>query len=98
MTALIAPRYELPLVDPETGRMSREWYKFLAQLAKSVGTSPTTSDDLQLFENTDTAAVEALALRALQDTRNSPYLLFEPVDQPKAVDLSLLAWWPPDQK
>ncbi len=46
MTDFIAPRYEVPLVNQETGRISLEWYKFLVPLAKkavSTGTSISTT-------------------------------------------------------
>lgn len=56
MTTISAPRYELPIVDTETGRISREWYKFLVQLGNSVSGSPTLSDDLVFLAETDDAS------------------------------------------
>jgi hypothetical protein len=35
----IAPRYEVPLVDKNTGRIGLEWYKFLVPLAKKAVSS-----------------------------------------------------------
>ena len=32
MSTLIPPRYELSLIDPRTGKVSREWYKYLVEL------------------------------------------------------------------
>lgn len=34
--SFIPPRYEVPLVDQRTGRISLEWYKFLVPLAKKA--------------------------------------------------------------
>lgn len=100
MSSLIAPRYELPVIDSTTGRMSREWYKFLVLMAKSVGTSGSSTDDLQLLSQGDASQAESLAVKALKDARDAAnfMLLSMESDLPKPVDLSLLAWWPGDQK
>lgn len=52
MTSLVAPRFELPLVDNK-GRVSREWYKFLVNLAKSVDSSPSSLDDQMISLETE---------------------------------------------
>lgn len=39
MTSLVAPRYDSPVIYTDTGRMSREWYTFLVNLGKTVGTT-----------------------------------------------------------
>jgi hypothetical protein len=36
VTDFIAPRYELPLVDPKNGIINREWYKFFVPLARKA--------------------------------------------------------------
>ena len=95
MSSLVAPRYELPLIDPASGRMSREWYQFLVRLSKAVGESPTSSDDVQLLDSTQSG--DAMALSAL-NTLSKDILALYPLDPIPAVDTSILAWWPGDQK
>lgn len=98
MASLILPRFELPLVDDQ-GRVSREWYKFLSQLVSAVGPSLTTSDDLQGFQNQDSASIEASVLRTAKIAlKAEAFMLFGAEDQPKSVDTTLLALWPGDSK
>jgi len=55
MSSLVAPRYESPVIYSDTGRMSREWYQFLVNLAKAIGASPTSTDDTRLTLEMDEA-------------------------------------------
>ena len=45
------PASRVPLVDPETGLVNRDWYRFLANiyLLAGQGSNPTTMDELQLY-------------------------------------------------
>lgn len=94
--SLIVPRYEIGVVD-KNGNMSREWYKFFALIAKSIGPSLTNSDDLQATQNVDAAAIESIANQALNAVKSQLLLLMMPEDQPKPQD-NLMAWWPGDTK
>lgn len=100
MTTLIPPRYELPIVQDDKGRISREWYKYLVLLGNSLGGSTTVSDDIQLSQYIDDAATESEALRAQNTALQAlaMFLLTEKDSQPIPKDTSLLAWWPGDQK
>jgi len=89
MSTLIPPRYELPIIDARTMQMSREWYKFLVQLAQAVGGSTSGTEDVQLDALSAITAAESLALAP-----KSGVSLFEPSDPPRIPDVSLLAWWP----
>lgn len=92
--SLVAPRFELPLVDSR-GRPSREWYKFLVQLAQAVGPSTTTADDVEFRDSMDIASVESLAVQAARLAKEAQELSLLQPDPPAArEDLSLLAWWP----
>ena len=48
LTSIPAPR--VPLVDPETGLITNEWYRFLLNLFTLVGSgsNAVTLDDLQV--------------------------------------------------
>jgi hypothetical protein len=48
VTTIPAPR--TPVTDPDTGLLSREWYRFFLNLfvLTGSGSNPTTLDDLQL--------------------------------------------------
>jgi hypothetical protein len=94
--SLVVPRYEIGVVD-KNGNMSREWYKFFALIAKSIGPSLTNSDDLQATQNVDAAAIESIANQALNAVKSQLLLLMAPEDQPKPQD-NLMAWWPGDAK
>lgn len=94
MSSIVPPRYELPLIEAN-GRISREWYKFLVLLAKSVGTSPTSSDDLQSAQNIDASSIESIATGAANAAVAASTLrLLEAVDLPIPTDASILAWYP----
>lgn len=112
MTALVAPRSELPLIDPRTGLISREWFRYLVQLGRSVGNSPTLEDDLNLQVAGEAAAIDGTALSALalaktaeadaqtaQSMANDAKLLAL-FQEERAVpqDMSLLGWWPGESK
>ena len=87
------PKYEIPIVD-QKGHMDRVWYKYLAQLGNSIG-STTYSDDAQTLDVADDAAAESLALRANRTAQEAQGLFLYGSDDPvKPQDLSLLAWWP----
>ncbi len=94
--ALVIPRLEIDVID-KNGKMDRNWYKFFALMAKSIGPSLTNSDDLQATENTDAASAEAFALIALNIVKQQNFLLFTQDDQPKPQD-DIMAWWPGDAK
>lgn len=97
--SLIPPRYELPIVMDEKGRISREWYKYLVLLGNSVGGSTSASDDQQLSQVSDDAAVEGIALKAQADAKAAfGFLLLGDHDKPQSQDTSLLAWWPGETK
>lgn len=92
--SLTIPRYELQLIDPKSGQISREWYKYLALLGNAIG-SQTVSDDTQVSDATDDAASEALGLHALKVAKDAESLFFYGADDRKQPDdLSLLGWWP----
>jgi hypothetical protein len=94
MTALVPPRYELP-IDMAGNRITREWYKYLVILGNSIGGSTTSTDDQQLSQVTDDAAVESIALRASRDAKDAlSMFLLNGDDKPQTPDASLLAWWP----
>lgn len=99
MTTLIPPRYELPIVQDEKGRISREWYKYLVLLGNSLGGSTTVGDDIQLSQVIDDASIEALALIAEKTALQAVamFLLSEKDSQITPKDTSLLAWWPGNQ-
>jgi len=95
MSTLIPPRYELPIIDAQSGRMSREWYKYLVQLGNSISGSPTLASDLTNLETADSAAVEAFSLTAMGLAREAESIAWlGGEDLPKTPDVSLLAWWP----
>jgi hypothetical protein len=99
MSSLIAPRSELSIIDPRTGLVTREWYRYLVQLGKSLGASPTLEDDLNVQLATATADVEATALTALKASQDAlASTLFQDLDKPTPPDMSLLAWWPGETK
>ena len=91
MSTLIPPRYELPILDPRTGQMSREWYKFLVQLAQAAGGSTSGVQDARL--ESEMNSPEDLALTALSATHRQTALLLEPVDLPKPKP-QILEYWP----
>lgn len=96
--SLIIPRIELPISD-DKNQTSRDWYKFFVQMAKAIGPSLTTADDLQSFQNTDAASAEAAALRAaVIAMKAESFALLIGEDLPKPPDYSLMAWWPGDVK
>jgi hypothetical protein len=86
--SLIPPKADLAIVDG-AGRVSREWYRFLTALSRSVG-SDTLTDDL--ITQSDMSHVEALALQA--NARRDEHLLFAPCDPVATQDTTLLALWP----
>ena len=91
MGSLTAPRYELKLLD-ESGNMSREWYKFLVNLSKAIGSSGTLADDLQTTQQIELADMAGLIAQFTQ--RRDDFMLFEKPDTGKPVDNTLLALWP----
>lgn len=94
MTALVPPRYELP-IDMAGNRITREWYKYLVILGNSIGGSTTSTDDQRLSQVTDDAALEALGLRARKEAKDAlPMFLLGDQDRAIPQDTSLLAWWP----
>jgi hypothetical protein len=102
MTSLIVPRFEIALID-KNGNISREWYKFLALLAKSIGPSLTNSSDLQSFENMDAAGMESIAISALNIANRA--LAAAAAAQASANQAeadaqqgNIMAWWPGDSK
>jgi len=90
------PRFELPVTDGK-GRITREWYRYLVNLGNSQNNSATSSDDLQSFQNADSAGAEALALKALKriNDMDGQFLLGQ--DQPQKPDNDLMAFWPGNQ-
>lgn len=95
MSTIIAPRYELPLLGTD-GRISREWYKFLVQIANSIDRSGTSFDDLVTLQNTET--FESVVLNLQNTLANTSPLLFESLDKPQPTDSTLLALWPGESK
>lgn len=94
MSNLTIPRRELQIVDPKSGFVSGEWYKYLALIGTAIG-SLTATDDAQVMDAADDAAVESLGLRAVKIARDAEGLFFYSADDRKQPeDLSLLAWWP----
>ena len=49
MSSLQIPKQEMQAVDPETGKMSKEWYRYFSDQKKATGPSPTANDDATLF-------------------------------------------------
>lgn len=88
-----APRFELPISD-KSGRVTREWYKFLVQMANSLGPSLTGADDLQNFQNLDAAGVDSLAIHALTRLKAIDGQFLMSIDQPQKPDNELMAFWP----
>lgn len=65
MSEFIPPRYELPLVDQKSGRISPEWYKFLVPLArKSVPSSRLISTTAPLSGGGDLSGNLTLIISA----------------------------------
>ena len=98
MTSLIVPRFEIGLTD-KNGNISREWYKFFALIAKSIGPSLTNSSDLQSFENMDVASLEALAVSALNIANAAKVAAAAAaaaaaVAEADAQQGNIMAWWP----
>ena len=93
MTAFIPPRYELQIIDPRTGRMSREWYKYLALLGNSIQNT-TSFDDAQMLDIMDASSIESLVTKALRRTEEALALASLPPEPPVRPDDSLLYWWP----
>lgn len=70
----------VPLVDPRTGLMAREWYLFFQALfLRTGGTNAPTSDDLlqNSAEGIGTADVQALLISGDQALAQSPPLLLQ---------------------
>lgn len=104
MTApsLIVPRFEIGVID-KNGNMSREWYKFFALIAKSIGPSLTNSSDLQSFENMDAAGVEALSISAINIANRAiaAAAAAQAAANQAEADAqqgNIMAWWPGDAK
>ena len=100
--ALVIPRLEIDVID-KNGKMDRNWYKFFALMAKSIGPSLTNSSDLQSFENMDAAGLEALSVSALNIANRA--LAAAAAAQAAANQAeadaqqgNIMAWWPGDQK
>jgi hypothetical protein len=91
---LLAPRYELSLID-KNGRMSREWYQFFVLLAKSIGPSTTSTDDLQSLSETGSTQAESIAQSAVNGlSALSTASLFDPLDALAPSDNSLMDPYP----
>jgi hypothetical protein len=100
--ALIIPRLEIGVLD-KNGKMDRNWYKFFALVAKSIGPSLTNSDDLQSFENMDAASVESLGISALNIANAAKVAAAVAqaaanVAEADAQQGNIMAWWPGDSK
>jgi len=100
MTApsIVIPRLEIDVID-KNGKMDRNWYKFLALMAKSIGPSLTNSNDLQSYENLDAAAIEAIALSALNIANAAKVAAAAAaaaaaVAEADAQQGNIMAWWP----
>jgi hypothetical protein len=96
--SLIVPRFEIGLMD-KNGNISREWYKFFALMAKSIGPSLTNSSDLQSFENMDAASVESLGISALNIANAAKVAAAAAqaaanVAEADAQQGNIMAWWP----
>ena len=88
--SLNPPRFELPVVGKD-GKITREWYRYLVGVGKSI-TSATLEDDLTL-QATDADVSQAVAAdRMARDAVLMASL--GDYDKPQAPDSSLLAWWP----
>jgi len=103
MSSIIAPRFDVPMVDPRTGTITRQWGNYLIRLAASINNSPTSADDAALTDMIENTSVESLALQGLSaaaKAHNDSMLIgFYPEDPPaKAQDNSLMAYWPGDIK
>lgn len=69
ITNITPPR--VPLTDPRTGLISREWYLFLLSLYNQTGNSTTSLEDLQKgppFEGVDFAALLGQASLTAENT------------------------------
>lgn len=91
--SLQIPRFELELVDGNR-RITREWYKAIVQIANSIGPSLTSVDDLQDFQNMDSAGIDALAIQALTRLQAIDGQFLMGLDQPQKPDNDLMAFWP----
>ena len=77
----------MPLTD-SSGRITREWYKYLVGLERAQ----TDQSDLLVTSQLDSAASDAIALRATAG--KGEHLLFAPCDPVATIDATLLAMWP----
>ena len=84
------PRADLPLTD-SSGRITREWYKYLVGLERAQ----TDQSDLLVTSQLDSAASDAIALSATAG--KGEHLLFAPCDPVATIDNTLLALWPGNQ-
>ena len=73
ITNITPPR--VPLTDPRTGLIAREWYLFLLSLFNQTGQSTTSLEDIQKGPPTETVDVNALLAQASLSTENSSALL-----------------------
>jgi hypothetical protein len=70
---LLPPR--VPLVDPKTGNMSRDWYMFFQQLYERVGgaTAPSNADiAADLFEDAGSGELTAQLFGVSDDLHQAP--------------------------
>lgn len=73
ITNITPPR--VPLTDPRTGLIAREWYLFLLSLFNQTGQSTTSLEDVQKGPPAETVDVNALLAQASISTENSSALL-----------------------
>ncbi len=95
MASIIVPPYKISLLD-KNGLMTREWYKFFAQIATALGNSGSTNDDVQIIEAMESASNEAL-LFSRRDALSTAALM-SGEDLPQRPDYSLFGAWPGDNK
>jgi len=94
MSVLKPPRYDSPMIDPSSGRLTREWYQYLQGLGNALG-SNTLTDDLQVSDAMDSSSEESLALKAQRQAEYAlAFALYGSDDVKKPDDNSLLYWWP----
>lgn len=91
ITNITPPR--VPLTDPRTGLIAREWYLFLLSLFNQTGQSTTSLEDVQKGPPAEIVDVSALLAQASLNAESSSALLSQYAQL--AADVQALAVAPP---
>ena len=66
MTQISAQPYRIPLVDPKTGLITREWARFLTDIFNRVGGSNGQTNDELAVDMHDDSGIEEIKLDAFR--------------------------------